>query len=168
MKLYNEDKSMEFDFTGFRTAEDYDVTANKFDGSSIVDFAAESDDVIVFIEAKNFVRHSTDSDKQLSIDRDVARSLAELRDEVGYARKMIKKFEHSLFIWVACGGRVDKPVCMILAFNPPREYKSRERTRLLERLNKYIPPSVVESGLMFGVPLLGNTPKRYGFSVTVQ
>ncbi|MDR3210780.1 MAG: hypothetical protein LBU79_02545 [Planctomycetota bacterium] len=169
MIFYNEDKSMSFSFTDFECVVAYDITANKFDGAAIVDFVATSNKRVLFIEAKNYIRTSNNTCIQASIDKTLSESIDELRDEVGFARKMIKKLEHSLFVWIASGNHIQTPIFLLLVFNPPQGYLSRERTKLVERLRKYLPSGAKDRSLIFfDFPSLTEIQNRYGFSVTIQ
>jgi len=169
--LYDDDKrpTMRFNFPAPAfSAESIDIDDNKYDGSPIVDIVAENEYALLFVEAKNFIHISTDPSIQASMDISQARSLADMRDIEGYARKMLRKLEHSLFVWVASGKHIDKPVFMILAFNTPSEFLSRERIRLTDRLRKYIPAGAKNnSGVVFDMPSLDCIEQRYGFSATV-
>jgi hypothetical protein len=168
MTFTDESGKMLFDFTGFLAARDVDIPENKFDGASIVDFVAESGNGLFFIEVKNFVNFSQDPQIQASIETSQAVSYAELRNVNEYAKKMIKKLEHSLFIWVATAHSIKKPITYLLMFHLPNQVKIQERTRLIDRLYKYIPKGTVAAGVSFAMPTFAAVKSKYGFSVTMQ
>ena len=166
--LHDKDKNytMKFIFPNqFFYAQQFDVKENTKNGSPIVDIVAENENAIYFIEAKNFVNYSPDIGKQELMDKQQNDSINELRNSVNYAHKIIRKLEHSLFVWIADKNNIAKPVYMVLAFNMPSGFKSRERLRLIDRLNGYLPSGVVNSGIIFDMPELENI--RYGFTVSL-
>jgi hypothetical protein len=61
MTLYNEDKTMVFDFSGFKAAEDYDTSGGQCAGLKTVDFVANDGEIQYFIEVKNYFRHDNRS-----------------------------------------------------------------------------------------------------------
>jgi hypothetical protein len=81
---------------------------------------------------------------------------------------MIKKLEHSLFIWIATAHSIKKPVTFLLVFHLPNQIKIQERTRLIDRLYKYIPKGTGAAGVSFAMPTLSATKSKYGFSVTMS
>ncbi|MDR1193029.1 MAG: hypothetical protein LBK98_02495 [Peptococcaceae bacterium] len=165
---YTESK-MWFDFTGFLFAQPVDIPANKFDGASIVDFIAESDKSLLLVETKNYVNLSDDLAVQAAIDKSQAESFYELTHPVDFARRMIKKLEHGLFVWVAAGNQIRKPISMLLVFNTPPQFTTRERDKLLNRLRRYIPESAGnKTAVLFDMPTVAEVNARYEFNVTVQ
>jgi hypothetical protein len=161
------ESGMEFDFPAFNFAEYYDTPENQCAGLKIVDFIAENAELHFFIEVKNYENVSDDPAVQAAINVSQAESYQELCNPNDFARKMIKKFEHSLFIWIATGNYIKKPVYMLLVFNTPKSFAYREREMLLTRLGKYIPKSG-KNHIVFDVPPLDKVREFYGFSVSAQ
>jgi hypothetical protein len=108
------------------------------------------------------------------MDKALEHSYAELADAPVYAKKMLDKLEHSLFLWLASGNSIQKPVAFILAFVVGSGFDSNMRRILIDRLNKYIPnPNYNplqksggnETKIYFDMPEIYD---NYGFSVSVQ
>ncbi|MDR2670349.1 MAG: hypothetical protein LBC26_01330 [Oscillospiraceae bacterium] len=163
------ESGMFFDFSGLLTAELIDLPENKFDGASVVDFVAESEDALLFVEAKNYVNASDDPTIQAAIDKAQAASFADIDDEVLFARRMIKKLEHSLFVQLATGRLIRKPAVMVLLFNLPTTFRFPQRVKLLNRLKRYIPENAKgRTSIFFDMPTLSEAQERYGFTATVR
>ncbi|GHU95412.1 hypothetical protein FACS189479_08960 [Spirochaetia bacterium] len=180
MKKIEIEGGLSFVFNDFISAEAVDRQDGKdkarlkFNGTSIVDVIAENNEQLCFIEAKNFIRASADTNVQIAMDKAREHSYAELADAPAYAKKMLGKLEHSLFLWLASGNSIRKPVAFILAFVVDPVFDSNLRRILIDRLNKYIPnPSYNplqksgenETKIYFDIPEVYD---NYGFSVSVQ
>jgi hypothetical protein len=179
-KIIEVEGGLQFCFDNFLSAEAVDVQGEKdnarlkFNGASIVDIIAENDEQICFIEAKNFVHSSEDITIQASMDKAREDSYSELADAPAYAKKMLGKLEHSLFVWLASGNSIQKPVACVLAFIVSDDFDSNMRRIIIDRLNKYIPnPSCnpllknreTETKIYFDMPEIYN---NYDFSITIQ
>ncbi|MDR1194356.1 MAG: hypothetical protein LBK98_09380 [Peptococcaceae bacterium] len=175
------DGGMIFSFNDFLSAFEVDKQGEKdsarfkYNGSSIVDIIAESADTLCFIEAKNFVNKSDDPTKQAAIDKAQADSYADLSNAPNYAKGMIKKLERALFVWLASGNPIDKPIAFILAFNFGAQFDKNLKRILHDRLNEYIPNprynqllnTASPVSVLFDIPDIAEA-NDYGFSITVQ
>jgi hypothetical protein len=171
---------MSFVFNDFISAEavdrqnDKDKARLKFNGASIVDVIAENSERLCFIEAKNFIRSSDDTSIQSAMDKALEYSYAELADAPTFAKKMLSKLEHSLFVWLASGNSVQKPVAFILAFVIDPGFDNNLRRIIIDRLNRYIPNPIFnplqkngenETKIYFDMPEVYDS---YDFSVIIQ
>jgi hypothetical protein len=171
---------MKFSFVDFISAKSVDIQGKpdkarlKYDGSPMVDIIAESSQQLCFIEAKNFVRFSNNELIQSAMNQAKAESYSEIADVQAFARKMINKLEHSLFVWIASGNTISKPVSYILAFNVDQQFDNNIRRILIERLNKFIPKTSCNplkretdaiTKIYFDMP---DTYESYGFEVVTQ
>jgi hypothetical protein len=163
------ESNMLFDFSAFLSAEAVDTSENKFDGASIVDFIAESESSLLFVEAKNYINTSDHPDVQAAIDKSQAKSFEDIDDTVSFTRRIMKKLEHSLYVRIAAGGFIQKPIVMLMIFNLPAAFKFQQRLKLLNRLKRYIPESArAHSAVLFDMPTIDEIKERYGFTVAVQ
>jgi hypothetical protein len=177
MILHNEDKTMEFDFSGFCSAEDYDTRQNQCAGLKIVDFAAENDDAQFFIEVKNYARKSDDPQKQARLsERQVADYKMLTDPDAAFPLEMGMKFKDSLLRWYASGKKLNKPVAFLLVVNAPSMLTPKNIIKLIQRVNGYIPAGLNKkadqypmfTAVFFDMVTADEAQTRYGFSVSVH
>jgi hypothetical protein len=177
MTLYNEDKTMEFDFSGFYTAEDYDTPQSQCVGLKVVDFVAENDKAQFFIEAKNYARESYDSQKQAHLSERQVTDYKMLTDpNAAFPLEMGMKFKDSLLRWYASGREFNKPVVLLLVVNAPSMLTSNNIIKLIQRINGYIPTGLNKkieqypmfTAVFFDMITADEAQNRYGFSVSLQ
>jgi len=176
MILTDESGKMEFNFTGFISADYFDIQDNKCAGLKLVDFVAENDENQIFIEVKNYLNFSDDEKIQIAMDKRRKTDYLKLTDWFSaFPLEIGMTFKDSLFRWLASGNEFKKPVVLLLVINPPTELKSRERRHLLNKINGYIPSGMNNklekypkmSPVFFDMPYIADIPKRYGFKVSV-
>jgi len=171
---------MVFSFNDFLSAVAVDDKGNKdkarlkYDGASIVDIIAENNEQLCFIEAKNFDNLSEDTVEQEAMNKARNNSYFELADASAYAKKIISKLEHSIFLWLASGNPISKPIACLLAFNMSEDFDNNIRRILIDRLSKYIPNPEFNPLLNSDNPVINvyfdmpDTFDEYGFNVSIQ
>ena len=168
--------NMKFDFTGFN-AEKIDTAQNACTGLGIVDFVAENEECILFIEVKNYDNFSDDPIKQAHMDKNKENDYLKLTEESdSYPRKVGMVFKDSLFRWLAQGKEFTKPIKLLYIINPMPEFEPNDHAKLLDRIEGYIPhgintklsqyPKMHE--IKFDMPMLENVKELYNFTVTLK
>jgi hypothetical protein len=168
---------MEFDFSGFSSAEYYDTPENQCAGLKIVDFVAENDTLRLFIEVKSFANRSDDPLIQAAMDRRQKTDYCMLTDPIAaFPLEMGMKFKDSLLRWLASGNEFSKPIALLLVMNLPDMFQSRDLERLKRHVAGYIPEGVNTqlerfpkmAKVFFDMLSIADADSRYGFSVSVQ
>jgi hypothetical protein len=177
MILYDESGKLGFNFAGFLHAEKYDTAEWQCQGLKIVDFVAEDSDKQFFIEAKNYANASGDAKIQAAMERRQKSDYRMLSDPAAaFPLEMGMKFKDSMFRWVISGRELEKPIVLLLVVNPPTKLKPKERMKLRDRINGYIPTGINAKPerypkiktVFFDMPTVEDVKERYGFRVTVQ
>jgi hypothetical protein len=174
MKLI--ESNMEFDFSAFDSARQYDTPENQCTGLKVVDFVAEDSKIHYFIEVKNYANMSIDAVVQANMDMRQKNDYLMLSDEwAAFPLIMGMKFKDSLLRWLASGQEFTKPVALLLVMNPPAELKARERERLGRRIEGCIPIAMNNkpdqypklNSMFFDMPTLAEAQERYGLGVAM-
>jgi hypothetical protein len=169
--------NMEFDFSAFDSAEEYDTQQNQCAGLKIVDFVAESGESQFFIEVKNYANRSGNTLVQANMDKRQEIDYRMLTDPVAaFSLEMGMKFKDSLLRWFASGKEFTKPIALLLVVNPPVMFQARDRERLIRRIQGYIPNGMNDlpeqypkiSSMFFDMPTISEAQKRYGISISLQ
>ena len=167
---------MEFDFSSMDSASEYDTPDAQCVGLKVVDFVAEDNNSLFFIEVKNYVNSSNDMLIQASMDKRQNTDYLMLTDPTAaFPLEMGMKFKDSLLRWFATGRSFTKPIALLLVVNPPKSFQARDRERLVRKINGYIPSGMNNktdkypkiTSMFFDMPTVNEVQERYGFSVSV-
>jgi hypothetical protein len=177
MILCDESGNLEFDFSGFMFAENYDTAQWQCAGLKIVDFVAATSDKQFFIEAKNYINTSGNVKIQAAMEKRQETDYRMLSDPAAaFPLEIGMKFKDSLLRWIASGNEFGKSIILLLVVNPPTKLKPNERMKLIDRINGYIPTGINTNperypkmnSIFFDMPTVADVKERYGFNVTAQ
>lgn len=168
--------ALTLDFTGFQWAEDFDTEENQCCGLKLVDFVAQSNDHILFVEVKNYDNVSEIPRKQAGMNKRKAIDYAMLTDpHAAFPLETGMVFKDSLLRWLATGKAFTKPIKLLFLINEMPEFEPQDRLKLIERVEGYIPTGMHTKlaqypqmqAVSFAMPTLAETKPLYGFTTTL-
>ena len=145
-----EEGNLQFDFFGFFTAVKFDDKNTNPHGLAPVDFVAENDACVYFIEVKDYQHPHPEAHKRREVDRSMLLSVVSKKDNANgllYCHKIGSKLKDSLLRKYAVG-EIDK------GFNKRIVYLflinfdilgAKERGILKERISNHVPKSLRDS-----------------------
>jgi hypothetical protein len=163
------ESNMEFDFSAFDSAEEYDTQENQCAGLKVVDFVAADSERQFFIEVKNYANVSGDLVIQTNMNKRQETDYLMLTEPIAaFPLEMGMKFKDSLLRWFATGQEFTKPIVLLLVMNPPIMFQARDRERLQRKIKGYIPSGMNKkrerypniTSIFFDMPTATETQER--------
>ncbi len=140
-KILNE-KNLQFDFSVYDTAEKFDAHDKNPYGMKSVDFVAEKDDKLYFIEVKDYQNPNAPL-KQRKADYDMLIAAGTEKKSL-FCIEMGVKLKDSLLSKYSLGEKITKKIIYLLLINLDK-LGERERGLLALRINGHVPKKLNRS-----------------------